>query len=122
MHTVSVGFARASDLDEVIEAARLYADDSGKTDALLKAAETKLDQIAKDKLGEEWYEKGLVNVPSFLSASTDGIMIGHMLWLHNCLAAYGMYDFAKDRYRMVEGSGTKWKKGTSFEENSKKCL
>jgi hypothetical protein len=26
-------------------------------------------------------------------------MIDHMLWLHNCLTAYGMYEFDKDRYR-----------------------
>lgn len=57
MHTISVGFARASDLDEVVDAARMYADTTGKTDQLLKAAETKLNAIAEEKLGKEWYEK-----------------------------------------------------------------
>lgn len=41
MHTVSVGFACGSDLDEVIDAARLYMDATGKTDALLEAAEAR---------------------------------------------------------------------------------
>ncbi|KAL7487744.1 hypothetical protein ACHAW6_013316 [Cyclotella cf. meneghiniana] len=122
MHTVSVGFARASDLDEVIEAARLYTDASGKTDALLKAAEAKLDAIAVDKLGKEWFDKGLLNVPSFYTESSDGMAIGHMLWLHNCLSAYGMYEFAKDRYGMLEGPSVKWKKGKTYEENRKKCF
>ena len=57
MHTISVGFARASDLDEVVDAARMFADTTGKTDQLLKAAETKLNSIAEEKLGKEWYEK-----------------------------------------------------------------
>jgi predicted aldo/keto reductase-like oxidoreductase len=122
MHTVSVGFARASDLDEVVDAARMFADNTGKTDALLKAAESKLQEIAVDKLGKDWYEKGLLNVPSFYTEASDGIALGHMLWLHNCLTAYGMYEFAKDRYGMLEGASAKWKKNKSFEENKKKCL
>lgn len=122
MHTVSVGFARPSDLDEVVDAARMFADTSGKTDALLKAAETKLQEIAVEKLGKEWYEKGLVNVPSFYTESSDGIAIGHILWLHNCLTAFGLYEFAKDRYSMLEGPSAKWSSKKTFEENKKKCL
>mmetsp|Transcript_18925 Transcript_18925/g.36807 ORF Transcript_18925/g.36807 Transcript_18925/m.36807 type:complete len:613 (-) Transcript_18925:243-2081(-) len=116
IHTASVGFARPSDLDEVIEAARLYGDE--KSDELLKAAEGKLNEIAIDKLGKDWFEKGLLNVPSCYNSSTDGQSLGQMLWLHNCLTAYGMYEFSSDRYRMLEG--TKWTKGKSFEENVKK--
>jgi predicted aldo/keto reductase-like oxidoreductase len=121
MHTVSVGFARASDLDEVVDAARMFADNSGKADALLKAAESKLQEIAVDKLGKDWHEKGLLNVPSFYTESSDGMALGHMLWLHNCLKAFGMYEFAKDRYEILEGVTVKWKK-KSFEDNKKKCL
>ena len=122
MHTVSVGFARPSDLDEVIAAAKMFSDTTGKTDKLLKAAETKLDEIAVEKLGKEWYEKGLLNIPSFYKESTDGLAIGHMLWLHNCLTAYGMYEFGKDRYGMIEPCSAKWSKKKTFEENCKKCL
>ncbi len=118
IHTASVGFARPSDLDEVIEAARLYGDE--KSDELLKAAERRLNDIAIEKLGKDWFEKGLLNIPSFFNASTDGQSLGHMLWLHNCLTAYGMYEFCSDRYKMLEG--TKWTKGKTFEENVKKNL
>ena len=82
MHTVSVGFARSSDLDEVIEAARIYAD-GDKADALVRAAAGRLESLAIDKLGKEWFEKGLLNVPSFYEEESDGMCIGHMLWLHN---------------------------------------
>lgn len=63
-----------------------------------------------------------MNIPSFYTESSDGMAIGHMLWLHNCLTAFGMYEFAKDRYGMIEGPGAKWSKKRTFEENKKKCL
>lgn len=117
MHTVSVGFARSSDLDEVIEAARIY-DDAEKADKLLKAAEGRLEDLAIQKLGKEWYEKGLLNVPSYYQKETDGMAIGHMLWLHNCLTAYGMHEFSKNRYENTEGCT--WNKKKTFEENEMK--
>jgi predicted aldo/keto reductase-like oxidoreductase len=122
MHTVSVGFARSSDLDEVIEAARIYAEGEKVSKALVTAAVGRLEKLAIDKLGKEWCEKGLLNIPSFDEESTDGIMIGHMLYMHNCLVAYGLHEFARDRYAMMEGSGTKWNKKASFEENKKNVL
>lgn len=78
--------------------------------------------IAVDKLGKDWFEKGLLNVTSFYTKSSDVMAIGHMLWLHNCLLVYGMYEFAIDRYGMLEGPSAKWKKGKTYEENRKKCL
>ena len=45
MHTLSVGFARPSDLDEVVDAARMFADKTGKIDTLLKNAEAQLEEI-----------------------------------------------------------------------------
>lgn len=119
MHTVSVGIARSSDLDEVIEAAKIYVEEK-KADALVKGAIERLDKIAIDKLGKEWYEKGLLNIPSFYEKSSDGMAIGHMLWLHNCLTAYGLYEFSVNRYSMIEG--VSWSKTKSFEENIKKNL
>eukprot|EP00578_Thalassiosira_sp_NH16_P014463 CAMPEP_0181117214 /NCGR_PEP_ID=MMETSP1071-20121207/22386_1 /TAXON_ID=35127 /ORGANISM="Thalassiosira sp., Strain NH16" /LENGTH=617 /DNA_ID=CAMNT_0023201553 /DNA_START=47 /DNA_END=1900 /DNA_ORIENTATION=+ len=117
MHTVSVGLARSSDLDEVIEAARIYSMDDDKAGALVKAAQDRLEDLARERLGKEWFEKGLLNVPSFYERPADGIAIGHMLWLHNCLKAYGMHEFAKDRYKNIESA--KWNRSKSYEENVK---
>ena len=119
MHTVSVGFARSSDLDEVIAAARIFAE-GDKGEALVKAAVDRLENIATEKLGKEWFEKGLLNIPSFYDKSTDGIAIGHLLWLHNCLTAYGLEECCKNRYSMNEA--IKWSKSKSFEENKKKSF
>lgn len=117
MHTASVGFARPSDLDEVIEAARIYSQGE-KADALLKGAEGRLNDLAVEKLGKEWCEKGMLNIPSCYSEPTDGMAIGHMLWLHNNMKAYGMYEFCKDRYENLEKAA--WNKKLSYEENKKK--
>jgi len=116
MHTVSVGFARSSDLDEVIEAAKIYADNE-KADVLVKAAEERLDNLAIEKLGKEWFEKGLLNIPSFYDKPSDGMALGHILWVHNCMKAYGMHEFCNDRYGML--SKTKWLKTKTYEENVK---
>jgi predicted aldo/keto reductase-like oxidoreductase len=119
MHTLSVGLARSSDLDEVIEAAKIFIDGE-RADALVNAAKARLDNLAIGKLGKEWYEKGLLNVPSFYEHSSDGVAIGHLLWLHNCLTAFGMYEFSRDRYSMLEK--VDWNKSKSFDENVKKNL
>jgi len=119
IHTVSVGFARSSDLDEVVEAAVLYAK-GDEADKLLEAAESRLTDLAIEKLGKDWHEKGLLNIPSYYESKTDGIAIGHCLWLHNCLTAYGMLEFSRDRYSNIEGASAKWSKTKTFEENKKK--
>ena len=91
IHTISVGFARPSDLDEVIEAAAIHA----KGIDAANLVEARLINLAIERLGKDWYEKGLLNIPSFYDRRTDGIAIGHCLWLHNCLTAYGMLDFSR---------------------------
>jgi predicted aldo/keto reductase-like oxidoreductase len=115
MHTASVGFARLSDLDEVLEAARIYA----KGDfTKLHAAEERLEALKVEKLGKEWMEKGLLNLPDCYDESTELTAIGHVLWLHNVVSAFGMYSFAKDRYIWLEKCA--WNKKKSFQENAKK--
>ena len=116
MHTISVGLARSSDLDEVIEAARIYSE-GDKAESILWAAENRLKQLAINNLGSDWVQKGLLNLPSFFDKASDGMAIGHLLWLHGCVKAFGMYDFARDRYRSLEK--TMWDPNKTFEENVK---
>jgi len=121
-HTASIGLARPSDLDEVLGAAKMMAlsNNGGKniTDDLLKKATDRLDERAVQKLGKEWVEKGLLNLPSFLDEPTDGIAVGHILWLYNLIVSYGMYEFCRDRYNSNIDTGTKWDKKKSFKENA----
>ena len=114
-HTASVGFGRPTDLDEAVAAASLYNDE--ETMKEVSAATERLEELAREKMGDEWYEKGLLNLPSCFAKETGGTAIGHILWLHNLITAYGMYDFSKERYKNIEGARAKlWKSNKSVEE------
>jgi predicted aldo/keto reductase-like oxidoreductase len=113
-HTTSVGVARKSDLDEVLQAARMMA--LSNSEGLYESAKDRLNERAVERLGAEWDEKGLVNLPSMLDESTDGIAIGHILWLYNLLVNYGMYEFCHDRYSSLVHAP--WNKKKSFQENA----
>lgn len=119
-HTASIGLARPSDLDEVLFAAKLMAMDEAKSldvDSLIDKATLRLEARSKDILGEEWMRQGLLNLPSCFEEASDGIAIGHILWLHNLLSCYGMYEYCRDRYKSLVAA--KWDKKKSFEENKK---
>merc|ERR1711935_50412 len=81
-----------------------------------EAATKRLNDHAVQKVGTEWAEKGLINLPSFLDESTDGIAVGHILWMYNLLTCYGMYEFCHDRYGSLVASP--WDKKKSFKENA----
>jgi predicted aldo/keto reductase-like oxidoreductase len=121
MHTVSVGFARPEDLDEILEAAELFTRKK-EMKALLEGAENRLIKHAEETIGKEWVEKSLLNLPSCFEESTKGVGMGHILWCYNMLNAYGMYDTARARYTKLESANVwenKWDDKKSFEENLK---
>ncbi len=118
IHTSSVGISRPSDLDEVMSAARTMAlsQKGGKDlDRLLDEVLARLGNHFEEKVGKEWVDKGLLNIPSCYDESTEGIAIGHILWLHDMLTGFGMYEFCKDRYDSLESA--KWNKKKSIKEN-----
>ena len=117
-HTVSVGFARFSDMEETLDAVRMYT--AGSYEADLKAAESRLMACMEEKLGREWASNGLLGIPSCETEGTHGTGIGHVLWCYNLVKAFGMYDFAKERYAKLEALG--WNKKLSHEENVKKFV
>lgn len=113
MHTISIGFARPSDLDEALRAAEIFV--KGGYEADLRAAEDRLVKHAEEKLGSEWMYKGMLNLSDCEQEPTDGTAIGHVIWCHNLMSAYGMYEFCRARYKNLED--TKWNAKKSFEEN-----
>jgi len=120
-HTSSVGLARPSDLDEVMGAVRMMnLAKQGKIDidAILDDVIDRLDTHLDEKLGKEWTEKGLLELPTMYDEVTDGIAVGHILWLHNLLMGYGMYEFCRAMYVSLECA--EWNKKKSFAENEKK--
>lgn len=119
MHTVSVGFARPEDLTETLEAAELFTKRK-EILPVLQGATDRLNKLARKQLGEKWYAEGLLKIPSPLEREANGIGLGHALWCHNMLHAFGMYDTAKSRYKNLLSEGKKWNKKKSYEENMKK--
>lgn len=114
MHTASVGFARLSDFDEALSAARMFAKGDFQE---LYAAEKRLEALKVKRLGKDWVQKGMLNMPDCFEESTELTALGHVLWCHNVISAFGMYSFAKARYGMLER--TAWNKKKTFEENAK---
>lgn len=117
VHTASIGLARPSDLDEVMNAAKLIAlEKQGKVN-LDKHINDIIDRmnVHKEKIvGKEWMEKGLLNIPGPFDETTDAIHIGHILGLHDLLTVFGMYEYCRDRYSSLEQ--TKWDKKKSWKE------
>jgi len=59
-------------------------------------------------------------IPDFFDpANPQGLAVGHTLWLHGLVKAFGMYDFAKDRYASMEATRAAWKPGATFEQNTR---
>ena len=114
-HTVSVGFARPSDIEEALKAAKIFAE--GKFETALNEVEQRLDAQKEKALGKDWNEKGLLNLPTCEEAEAHGSAIGHVLWVHNLMKAFGMYDFCLARYDQLEQ--TSWNNKKPFSENEK---
>lgn len=83
VHTTSVGVARPSDLNEVLEAARIYSNLSKKSSgelSLLSTVEQRVKKQMEIVLGLEWMKKRMLNIPTCYDESTKGIAIGHILF------------------------------------------
>mmetsp|Transcript_10022 Transcript_10022/g.14178 ORF Transcript_10022/g.14178 Transcript_10022/m.14178 type:complete len:281 (+) Transcript_10022:173-1015(+) len=118
-HTTSVGIARPTDLVEVMEAVKWYSLDES-SDKILNDVDERFKAKKEEVLGKEWVEKGLLNIPSCYDETSHGMAIGHMLWCHDLVKAFGMYTFAKKRYLGLETSGKSWNSKKTFAENAAK--
>lgn len=97
IHTFTVGAARASDLDEPAVAAYLYRTRKDEMLEKVKAVQTKLDDARIETLGADWVETWFQGVPNCLTEN-DSYQLGQIVSLYNMIKAWGMLDYAKDRY------------------------
>lgn len=114
VHTFTVGIARSSDFDECVSAARKY-DERGIEE--MRRAKERLNEAWVNSLGEHWsrsWYKGIVN---HHDPKSKGVAIAMILWLHNCMSAWGLWEFAKERYGSFLAEAKKWDDGKSFEYN-----
>jgi hypothetical protein len=114
-HTTSIGISRPADLDDALYAAYLYSRGHDSFQSSLQMAERALTSRMDEALGTEWMNHGMLNLPDCEQPITQGVAMGHILWLHNLCQAFGMYDFCRERYANLERQA--WNDKLSFQQN-----
>ncbi|KAG5188103.1 aldo/keto reductase [Tribonema minus] len=112
VHTLVVGAARPSDFDEMVAAAKALP----RAQELLPPIEAHLRKLMLDALGQEWVDSWWQGLPGAYDTPT-GVFVPHIVWLHNLVKAWGMWDFARARYKGLEGNAKNWKADATEEAN-----
>lgn len=116
LHTFTVGAARPSDLDQPAIAAYLHSTATEDVLAKVKRVTLRLDSAKEQSLGKDWLASWWMGLPKN-TASTHLIEHNQMVWLYNCIKAFGMHEFAKARYNSFEKNDEKWDEALTAEEN-----
>ena len=100
IHTYTAGAARPSDLDQPAAAAYLHATQNDAVVEKVKRVHTRLLAEREKALGKAWGDtwwKGL------LKADDNKHHVEHnqIVWMYNCLHAFGLYHFTKARYHSL---------------------
>ena len=96
-HTIVCGAARPSDLDEPAYAVYLYGSKKEETLQKVKNVAARLRQAEIDTFGEEWVNTWHHGLPN-CNGDDQIYAFGQMVWLHNIVKAWGLWEYAKDRY------------------------
>ena len=107
VHTISVGASCPGDLDLHLEAVSRLDEAAD----LIAPVEQRLQQAAKDALGDDWLGSWSQGLPSWENTPGE-INLPILLWLHNLLEAWDLESYARARYRLL-GSGGHWFAGSN---------
>ena len=143
VHTIVCGAARPSDLDEAAIASfgsmtkeckgerankkpntntntntKTLTNPPSRTD-LVRATDQKLKNSFDSALGKEWGQMWHVGVPNCFQTQS-GVNFTLAIWLYNIIEAFGMLEYARERYKVTVGNREKWDKSATYEENMEK--
>eukprot|EP00658_Telonema_sp_P-2_P040155 TRINITY_DN28723_c0_g2_i2.p1 TRINITY_DN28723_c0_g2~~TRINITY_DN28723_c0_g2_i2.p1 ORF type:complete len:287 (-),score=66.33 TRINITY_DN28723_c0_g2_i2:335-1195(-) len=111
VHTVSVGAARPSDMDQPLAAAQKLLTPHGPL--AMAAAEARLRSAYLQEVGDEDWQQ---NLPDCFETRT-GVGVCYIVWLHGLVKAWGLLEYAKDRYKMLVSNLEEWDERQSWEVN-----
>ena len=119
IHTFTVGAARPSDLDEPALAAYYHRTQPKETLEKVQRVWARMKQAYSTALGEDWTKSWWKGLPKAVN-SQHLIEHNQMVWLYNSIKAYGLYQFAKNRYQTFQNNAKTWDYGKSADENHAK--
>jgi predicted aldo/keto reductase-like oxidoreductase len=93
IHTLSLGAACPSDFDEHLSILPLLADPAAVLEPIVHRLETAYRQAVGETFARQWFE-GLREWHDL----PGKINVRRILWLRNLVLAYGLLDFAQERY------------------------
>ena len=102
VHTISVGAARAADLELHLQAVALLEEAPTQLPPILE----RLERARLEALGAPWLASWREGLPGW-EETPGGINLPVLLWLHNLLEAWDLEDFCQARYRLL-GNGGHW--------------
>jgi hypothetical protein len=102
VHTLSIGAEKPSDFDEHLTTLSLLS----QAQELLPPIIERLENHAKEALGEEWVKTWRIGLPSY-EQTPGNINIPMILWLRNLALAYDLVEYGKMRYNLL-GNGGHW--------------
>ena len=112
IHTIVVGAARPSDLDEHLDALMKY----DQRRELSHPVMMKLKKRVTDAMGEDFFDSWAKSLPDAYE-SPLGISVGYLYWLWWITKYWGMANFAQKRYASLEANLKTWDDNKSEAEN-----
>lgn len=79
----------------------------------------RLQKAMVESLGQEWVDSWHKGLPNAYESQYQTHLTG-IVWTYNLIQAWGMLDFAKDRYGPMDNHWKNWSKDKTKEENLKK--
>jgi predicted aldo/keto reductase-like oxidoreductase len=93
INTLSLGAARPTDFDEHLTVLPLLSDPA----PILSPIVERLEKAFRDALGDAYAKQWFVGLRDF-NEMPGKINVRRILWLRNLVLAYGLLDFAQERY------------------------
>jgi uncharacterized protein len=121
IHTIVCGAARPSDLDLPTVTAHLQGTQPETMLLKVKKVRERLEKAKQEALGKEWVETCYDGI---LKSNQSKYCVEHnqIIWMYNVIKAFGLLEFAKNRYGSLENNLAKWDKSLPNDENINKNL